>query len=360
MRATPIPQSFFVVEMPATTTSSTLLRGHTIGASDDIGTRLLGALAITFVWGLGQFVGPLSPILLCYSAIYLPWYVTTLASCIMVYAFCVPPDTLYSPHFCRFVLSMSGWLKGGATLHVSEDVLQLADRLNEGIMVCYHPHGLIPCGFCLNGAVRARAQDNATYLPEWLPLKPIVSGVQAPVLFKIPILRHILLSFGCCVPATKHGVRKLLNDRTTFGIIPGGSEEVALHETGKENLYLRKRAGFLKYALQHGYTLVIGFTFGESDLYSSVKAIRPLNLWLVKTFGFVLPIFWGSWFYPLLPRRDVPLNTVLGKAIHLPTIQEPTPEEVAHWHEIYMAELEALFERHKSQFGYADRQITFY
>ena len=337
-----------------------LTKSHTIGGSSSLYTQLLGALAITFVWGLGQFVGPLSPLLLAGSALYLPWYVTLVAALAMIYPFCVSEESLYSPRFCQFVLSSAGWLKGGATLWATDDVLELSDRVNEGIMVCYHPHGLIPQGFSLNGAVRARAQDNAYYLPSWLPLKPVVSGVQAPVLFKIPILRHILLGFGCCVPATKHGVRTLLNRRTTFGIIPGGSEEVALHETGQENIYLKKRAGFLKYALQHGYTLVIAFNFGESDLYSSVKAVRPLNLWLVKNFGFVLPIFWGCWYYPLLPRRDVPLHTVLGKALHLPKIDEPTNEEVNEWHAIYMRELEALFERHKAQFGYAERKLTFY
>eukprot|EP00964_Phaeocystis_antarctica_P100375 scaffold66031_cov35-Phaeocystis_antarctica.AAC.1 len=90
-----------------------------------------------------------------------------------------------------------------------------------------------------------------------------------------------------------------MRQRTTFGIIPGGSEEVtharlllptayyplttccllpthhlllatssycvALHASGRENLYLRHRAGFIKYALRHGYTLVIAFSFGESD-----------------------------------------------------------------------------------------------
>jgi len=285
--------------------------------------------------------------------------VLTIAA-VMVYSFCVPPESLYSPLFCRFVLSMSGWIRGGSRLWVSEDVLHLSKRVNEGIMVCYHPHGLIPNGFALNGAVRARAQDNATYLPPWLPLNATVSGVQAPVLFKVPILRHILLGFGCCVPATKAGVRRLLADRTTFGIIPGGSEEVALHEAGRENLYLRKRAGFLKYALQAGYTIVIAFTFGESDLYSSVKAVRPLNLWLVRKFGFVLPIFWGFWLFPLLPRRDVPLHTVMGKSLQLPRIPEPSPEQVDEWHRIYMQELEALFERHKEQFGYGDRKITFF
>ena len=328
----------------------TLTHVHTIGESDDICTRLLGALSFTVVWGVGQFVGPLSLPLLAWAAFYLPWAVTAVIAAFMLYPFCVPPESLYSPRFCRFVLSQAGWLKGGSSMWVSEDVLHLKDRVNEGIMVAYHPHGLIPCGFALNGAVRARAQKNEVYVPPWLPLNATVSGVQAPVLFKIPLLRHILLGFGCCVPATKAGVRRLLTKRTTFGIIPGGSEEVAIHQTGKENIYLKvgnhhgslgrfylprgpplgprmytppthacslgrgkspipkgrkewavndqcasesrsqKRAGFLKYALQHGYTIVIAFTFGESDLYSSVAAVRPINLWLVKKFGFVLPI----------------------------------------------------------------------
>ena len=133
-----------------------------------------------------------------------------------------------------------------------------------------------------------------------------------PVLFKIPILRHILLGFGCCVPATKAGMHRLMRAKTTYGIIPGGSEECAIHVTGDERLYLRRRAGFIKYGLQYGYTLVIAFTFGESDLYSSLSLMRPLNLWLVKRFGFVLPVFAGSWFCPLLPRPDVALNTVPG------------------------------------------------
>ena len=116
----------------------------------------------------------------------------------------------------------------------------------------------------------------------------------------------------------------------------------------------------LRYALQHGYTVVIAFTFGESDLYSSVAAVRPINLWLVKRFGFVLPLFWGTWWYPLLPRRDVELHTVMGRALELPRIDEPSAAQVDEWHATYMRELEALFERHKAQFGYADRTLNFF
>ena len=55
----------------------------------------------------------------------------------MIYPFCVSEESLYSPRFCQFVLSSAGWLKGGATLWATDDVLELADRVNEGIMVCY-------------------------------------------------------------------------------------------------------------------------------------------------------------------------------------------------------------------------------
>ena len=145
---------------------------------------------------------------------------------------------------------------------------------------------------------------------------------------------------------------------------------MAIHEHGKEKIYINARYGFIKYALQHGYSLILAYTFGENDQYFSLSCLRPLNLWLVKRslagpsgcrihewlkhvktygskptevaflglnsqlvilsvvfshaelglhrtdnggFGFVLPIFWGKSFCPLLPRGGG-LNTVYGRA----------------------------------------------
>jgi len=56
----------------------------------------------------------------------------------------------------------------------------------------------------------------------------------------------------------------------------------------------------------------------------------------------------------------VALNTVFGKALRLPRIEEPTAEQVQEWHARYVRELEALFEEHKAQFGYADRTLTLF
>jgi len=48
----------------------------------------------------------------------------------------------------------------------------------------------------------------ATYLPAELTTMGtarlrVADGVQAPVLFKVPLLRSALVGFGCCTPATK-------------------------------------------------------------------------------------------------------------------------------------------------------------
>ena len=154
-----------------------LVHSHTIGAS---GNWLRGAIAFLFVWGLGQFIGPLSPLLLLASGAMLPccavlhvrpgasvqctlatrtsrlhgvctrgagqlasrrhalgartcrkcrvpwhprWWVTFVLIALLAFPYLVPEASLYSPAFCRFSLSMAGWLKGGSTLWITDEVL---------------------------------------------------------------------------------------------------------------------------------------------------------------------------------------------------------------------------------------------
>lgn len=59
---------------------------------------------------------------------------------------------------------------------------------------------------------------------------------------------HLLWPFFFCQSAM-HG---LFRKKVDFGILPGGMEEVAMYTKGRERVYLKHRAGFIKYALQHG------------------------------------------------------------------------------------------------------------
>eukprot|EP00747_Dinoflagellata_sp_TGD_P069426 gnl/TRDRNA2_/TRDRNA2_156130_c0_seq2.p2 gnl/TRDRNA2_/TRDRNA2_156130_c0~~gnl/TRDRNA2_/TRDRNA2_156130_c0_seq2.p2 ORF type:complete len:109 (-),score=11.54 gnl/TRDRNA2_/TRDRNA2_156130_c0_seq2:150-476(-) len=104
--------------------------------------------------------------------------------------------------------------------------------------------------------------------------------------------------------------------------------------------------------------LLVAYTFGESDLYWNLEQGREIRMWMLKTLGFILPIFWGPyWYCPLLPRDDVAIHTVVGSPIQLPQIDNPTDEEVAKYHKIYIDALVAMYDRHKATFGYADRRL---
>ena len=55
------------------------------------------------------------------------------------------------------------------------------------------------------------------------------------------------------------------------------------------------------------------------------------------------------------------MAVVIGEPIQLPRIEQPTAEQVEQWHQRYIAELTALFERNKVAMGCpADVKLEFY
>eukprot|EP00611_Tribonema_gayanum_P019151 TRINITY_DN325_c0_g3_i7.p1 TRINITY_DN325_c0_g3~~TRINITY_DN325_c0_g3_i7.p1 ORF type:complete len:249 (-),score=14.02 TRINITY_DN325_c0_g3_i7:234-980(-) len=114
-------------------------------------------------------------------------------------------------------------------------------------------------------------------------------------------------------------------------------------------VYLKARKGFIKYALEFGYTIVPVYCFGECDTYHNLQGLWRLRLWLnsLKMPGVC---FWGTWWCPLLPIPSN-INTVFGKPFRVPQIDHPTPEDINKWHALYVQELKALYDRHKHQFA---------
>jgi len=263
----------------------------------------------------------------------------------------------HSDAFCRFYLRAAACV-GGATLWLKEDIIE--DAISPGAMLCYHPHGVIPLGFSFNGGLREKAKRPEDYLPAGIKVSANSMGVEAPVLFRIPFLSTVLKLWGACLPAEKSIMRRKLFDKfVPFGILPGGIEEIAIHEHGKENVYIKTRVGFIKYGLEYGYKIIVVYTFGESDQYHSITILQSMNLWLIKSFGFALPAFWGRAFNPLLPKGGG-LHSVVGEAIQLPKIANPSKEDVAKWHGVYVDALVRLFDRYKGDFGYGSRKLQIF
>ena len=321
--------------------------------------KIRGALSIVAILGC-MVLGPCLPVA---ALIALCRGYATLATMLATFVAITLTTGAHSPKLCAAYLKAAGWFPE-VWLHVTRDALA-AMRGPASTLWCMHPHGTsIGFGFSLNGAVRFKTGDDMRYAPrelvEGVPSerRATCDGVMAPVLFRIPLLRQILLGFGCATPATKRRMCDLMRRGVDFGILPGGMHEVALYTRGRDRIY--SRPGFIKYALQHGVCLLPAFTFGESDLYTNLRAplYRSICEFTLSRFGFIIPVFWGPrWWCPLLPRDDVALHTVVAEPVRLPRIENPTRSDVEQWHCAYVAALTRLYDTHKAQFGYHDREL---
>lgn len=268
--------------------------------------------------------------------------------------------TRESPAFVRFWLLASGWFEGGATLWLEPGAAR-AD-LSAKTVIAMHPHGVFCYGFQLNGAARIRCGATSavalpTELHEW---DAQTTGVVEPLLHQLPFIRRWLAALGCAEPASRKRVQQIMRRGASFGILPGGSDEIVMADRGRERIYIRKRRGFVKYALQHGYRIVPGYTFGEADLYRNLFDAPSLRLKLLNATKMPLFLVFGCWWCPWLPRRDVPLNTVYAAPVELPHLPDPTPRDVEEHHRRYVDAVAALFDRHKARFGYGDRVLEVY
>lgn len=91
-------------------------------------------------------------------------------------------------------------------------------------------------------------------------------------------------------------------------------EEASLMKYGEEIVFLKKRAGFIKMALQYGYSLTPAFGFKECFSYYNVQGFDKFKLLLNK---FKLPgvIPFGEFLAPVLPKRDCEIHVVIGKSL---------------------------------------------
>uniref|UniRef100_A0A7S2CE87 Acyltransferase n=1 Tax=Florenciella parvula TaxID=236787 RepID=A0A7S2CE87_9STRA len=215
------------------------------------------------------------------------------------------------------------------------------DIKNEKSMLCYHPHGALCVGFSWNGA----------HAPELkhIPAKWLV----VDVLMHAPLFGRILRWIGNVGGADAGNMKRLMKEGSNIGIIPGGFEDATIMKKGSERIWLKKRKGFIKYALRFGYRVHPVYNFGECDTFYTFHWLAKLRM---KLNAFKIPavFFFGNVFMPLFPRTNINMHTFIGKAIELPKIDEPTKEDVDKWHKTYCDALQVLFDKHKAEAGRAD------
>lgn len=163
-------------------------------------------------------------------------------------------------------------------------------------------------------------------------------------MFNIPLGRDII-RWHSSEPVSKSTMQRNMKAGQNIALIPGGFEEATVYEYDHDRIFLKNRCGFIKYALKYGYKVYPVYTFGEEKTYYTLPYLLEFRLWLNK-FKIPTVFFCGLW-GSFLPFRDVDLITVVGTPIEMPTITEPTKEQVEKYHAIYISELEKLYNKHK-------------
>lgn len=95
-----------------------------------------------------------------------------------------------------------------------------------------------------------------------------------------------------CVDSSKKTFVNLLKTNSRIGVATGGIEEIICYRYRQEIIYLKKRKGFIKYALEFGYPVIPVYGFGESDCYKVWPITQMIGKFTNKYFGFAFP--WGE------------------------------------------------------------------
>eukprot|EP00899_Mesostigma_viride_P029039 jgi/Mesvir1/931/Mv17489-RA.1 len=231
------------------------------------------------------------------------------------------------------------------------------------------PHGVFPHGEFLSMSLASR----------FLPTHN-VTGVGASVLFGVPLLRYIFAWLGT-VPATSQNISACFESGSHVGVTIGGIAEMFMVSTTQERIYLRKRKGFVRVAIKNGAAIVPIFFFGNSLLYGLVgakndpvhaaaspkpkptllltrasTALRHLMMRASRKVHMSLLFFYGM-LGPITVPYHRPIKMVLGKAIPVVQMDEPTQEEVDRLHALFVKHVEELYEKHRPEWEHRPLSI---
>lgn len=208
------------------------------------------------------------------------------------------------------------------------------------MLYAVHPHGAFSMGWSLLYCSKTMNDGGVRFC-------------FSPVLYASPLFRlwgRLVGTPGSASKASMIGYMKDKDRPNHLALPPGGFEEATLTCEEKNRVYIKKRMGFVKLALQHGYNVVPVYSFGENQTFWNLQGMWKFRHWL-NGLGLPAILVYGSWFAPLLPKRHPRgLKVVVGEPLVLPTIPNPTREDVKAWHDKYMASLVKLFEEHKEEY----------
>lgn len=143
----------------------------------------------------------------------------------------------------------------------------------------------------------------------------------------------------------------------TPAIIPGGFSEAtytAAHPT-IEYAYMADRMGFIKCAIEAGVDIIVAYSFGLNDMYSTLAWQRHVRAVKAQAWGLPTVLWTGPYLLG---------NTPFTEQITVVTF-DPFPaskytlDQLPQAHSDYMAYLKACFDSKKSECGHGHKELEF-
>ncbi|RKU42777.1 diacylglycerol O-acyltransferase 1 [Coniochaeta pulveracea] len=225
----------------------------------------------------------------------------------------------------------------------------------------YHPHGIIS-----HGAFAAFATDALGFSEKFPGITNCLLTLDSN--FRIPIYRDYLLALGLR-SVSKESIGNILTLGGPNGegmgravtIVVGGARESLEAQPGTMRLILKERKGFIKLAIRTGADLVPVLAFGENDLYDQMNPqlhpwLHAIQMFVLRVWKFTLPFLHGRGIFNydvgLMPYRR-PLHIVVGAPINVAqaTGGYVDPAEVDRLHNLYVEELQSVWDRYKDVFA---------
>lgn len=164
-------------------------------------------------------------------------------------------------------------------------------------MICFHPHGFLCLGFAIFSSLKG-------------PIK-VKYGFASRGLLSMPV-SGMLLKFIGVAPVNAKNMNIAMKKGECFSLLPGGFEEATLTDYDESRIFIKKRKGFIKYALKYGYSIFPCYVFGENKCFYTFKPLLNLRLLLNR---FKLPGIMAYSRNIIMPNNNLDLHVVCGKAI---------------------------------------------
>lgn len=276
--------------------------------------------------------------LVCLLCLPNPWAIAILAIWCSLILVPIQPESVWGAHIARWICKHAPQ-HFPIKVHVED---YAAFDPEKAYVIALEPHSVLPIG------ILGIAEHNRA-----LPMKRL-KLLASNAIFWTPIVNHIWSWLGLA-PATKSTFRKLLRGGTTVAVVPGGVQECLYMTPGEEVIFLKRRFGFVKLAMEAGAPLVPSFCFGQSQTYRWWRPNGPFYEQISRRIGFTPLWFWGMFGSPV--PYPSPMTIVVGTPIPVAQVQNPTNEEVAETHSRFLAALEDLFNRNKAFAGHKDMRL---